>query len=154
MYYSLKKRNTAVSGAPAAARGQLVPVQPAPPAMEQGQPASAPVQPAPVPIQPALPTMEQGQPASASVQPAPVPVQSVNGPRTTQPNNVTSRSNPLCTRAKKNVLKTLAVVSLCFAVCLGPNQIYYFLFNVGIPLSFSSPFFDFSVYMMVTELCH
>ena len=117
MYFSLKRRNTTVSGAPAVAQGQ--------------------------------PAVAHGQPAVAPVHPTLAPVQSVSGTGTTQPNNLIRRINRMSTRAKKNILKTLAVLSVCFAVCLGPNQIYYFLINVGVPLSFSSPFFDFSVYMMV-----
>ncbi len=59
-----------------------------------------------------------------------------------------SRAN----RIRRNILKTLAIVSLCFIICLSPNQIYFFLINIGVDLKFDTPFFDFSVFIMVCNV--
>ena len=50
-------------------------------------------------------------------------------------------------KIRNNILKTLAVVSLAFAICLGPNQFFFFVRNLGVPLAFDTPFHHFSVYM-------
>ena len=50
-------------------------------------------------------------------------------------------------KIRNNILKTLAVVSLAFAICLGPNQFFFFVRNLGVPLAFHTPFHHFSVYM-------
>ena len=59
------------------------------------------------------------------------------------------RKEARANRIRRNILKTLAIVSLCFIICLSPNQIYFFLINIGVDLQFDTPFFDFSVFLMV-----
>ena len=71
--------------------------------------------------------------------------------------NDTGRVNVISTTAnynvqteikiRNNILKTLVVVSLAFAICLGPNQFFFFVKNLGVPLTFHTPFHHFSVYM-------
>ena len=99
------------------------------------------------------PTCSQVEPASSQVQPASQASTSTQNrlSRGVSHSNVTIKQHRLLNKLKRNILKTLAVVSLCFIICLGPNQVYYFLINVGLPLNkpFNNPFFDFSVYMMV-----
>ncbi len=66
----------------------------------------------------------------------------------------TSRNQPddRDTRVKKNIIKTLAIVSLAFIVCLSPNQIYYFLSNIGVDVaSYTTMALDITVYMMFSN---
>ena len=60
---------------------------------------------------------------------------------------------------RKNILKTLALVCLCFIICLGPNQIYFLLINTGFDLPFGTPLYDFTVCLMflncaVNPICY
>ncbi len=55
--------------------------------------------------------------------------------------------------ARKNTIKTLALVAACFIICWSWNQIYYFMFNLGITLDFSSDFFHFTVIMVSCNPC-
>ena len=48
-------------------------------------------------------------------------------------------------RSRRNTIKTLALVSLMYLLCWGPNQIYFFMFNVGYPPDYSSDFYHLSV---------
>ncbi len=55
-------------------------------------------------------------------------------------------------RIKKNIIKTLALVSLAFIICVSPNQIFYFLSNIGVDVgSYSSTELDITVYMMFSN---
>ena len=49
--------------------------------------------------------------------------------------------------ARKNVLQTFLVVSICFVVCWSSEQVYYLLFNLGYDADFNGTFFKFSVVM-------
>ena len=49
-------------------------------------------------------------------------------------------------KVRSNILKTLALVSFCFVFCWAGNQIWFFMFGLGYPLDFSSPFYTFSVF--------
>ena len=48
-------------------------------------------------------------------------------------------------KAKRNVVKTLVLVALCFVFCWSWNQVYYLMFNLGQDLSFNTPFYHFTV---------
>ena len=51
-------------------------------------------------------------------------------------------------QASANILKTLVIVVAAFIICWGPNQIYFFLFNIGLNypyIDFTSTIYHFSV---------
>ena len=56
-------------------------------------------------------------------------------------------------RARRNTIKTLALVALCFVICWSSNQIYYFMFNLGYPEEYSSNFYHFTVLMVFLNCC-
>ena len=56
-------------------------------------------------------------------------------------------------RARKNVIKTLALVSFCFVFCWSWNQIFYTMFNCGYPVNFNSTFYHFTVIMVNCNCC-
>ena len=56
-------------------------------------------------------------------------------------------------RARKNVIKTLALVNLCFVFCWSWNQIYYTMYNCGYPADFNSTFYHFTVVMVNLNCC-
>ena len=56
-------------------------------------------------------------------------------------------------KAKRNVVHTLALVSLMFALCWSFNQIYYLMFNLGYEADFSSDFYNFTVLAIYFNSC-
>ena len=60
-------------------------------------------------------------------------------------------NNDKSNQARKNVIKTLALVAFCYILCWTWNQIYYFMFNLGYPVDFSSNFFHFTIVMMLSN---
>jgi len=56
-------------------------------------------------------------------------------------------------RARSNVIKTLALVTFFFIVCWSCNQIYYLLFALGLNLSFTTAFYNFTVIMVFVNCC-
>ena len=47
--------------------------------------------------------------------------------------------------ARKNVIQTFLIVSICFVACWSCEQVYYLLFNLGFNADFNGMFFKFSV---------
>ncbi|ELU15489.1 hypothetical protein CAPTEDRAFT_120994 [Capitella teleta] len=72
---------------------------------------------------------------------------------------ITQRINPTETRsskisrARKNVIKTLFVVSVCFVFCWIWNQTFYLMFNLGASSDFTSSFYHFTVIMVFCNCC-
>ena len=65
------------------------------------------------------------------------------------------RHNPLSTqneKAKKNVAKTLAIVTACYFICWMPNKIYIILYLTGITSSFGV-IFRFTVILVFINCC-
>lgn len=56
-------------------------------------------------------------------------------------------------RARKNVIKTLALVNTCFLFCWSWNQIYYTMYNCGFNADFNSTFYHFTVIMVFFNCC-
>ena len=56
-------------------------------------------------------------------------------------------------KAKTNVLKTLVLLSSCFFLCWGWNVTLFLLFTLGVPLSFDTTFYNFSVFMININCC-
>ena len=54
----------------------------------------------------------------------------------------------------KNVLKTLALVSLTFIICWAPNTVVFALYITGFDtMLFSTDFYDFTVYLVFLNCC-
>ena len=57
-------------------------------------------------------------------------------------------------RARANVIKTLATVSLFFVFCWAWNQTYYLMYYLGYPhVDFTSGFYNFTVIMVFLNCC-
>ena len=56
-------------------------------------------------------------------------------------------------RVSRNILKTLALVSLCFILCWVWNQVYFLLFNLGFNIDLTNWFFEFTVYAAFVNCC-
>ena len=56
-----------------------------------------------------------------------------------------SNRDVIVTNAKKNVIKTLAIVSLCFLLCWIGNNIYVILYISGFPVNFNSVLYHMTV---------
>ena len=50
--------------------------------------------------------------------------------------------------ARKNTIKTLLIVGLCFIICWSQNQVRYLMFNCGYDLNFKSTYYQFTVVMI------
>ena len=50
--------------------------------------------------------------------------------------------------ARRNTIKTLLIVGLCFIICWSQNQIIYFMYNCGYNVKFNSVYFDFTILMV------
>ena len=66
-----------------------------------------------------------------------------------------SRSNQTnkLTKAKANVLKTLVLLTALFFLCWVWNTVFIFLFSIGVKISTTGPFYNFSVFMMNINCC-
>ena len=56
-------------------------------------------------------------------------------------------------RARANVIKILILVGLFFMLCWGPNQIMYFINNLGVHLDYTAWYFHFSVMLTSANCC-
>lgn len=56
-------------------------------------------------------------------------------------------------KARRNVIKTLAQVFACFVFCWSWNQIYFALFNFGYPLNLVGTFYQFTVVFVFANSC-
>ncbi len=56
-------------------------------------------------------------------------------------------------RARRNIIKTLAIVSLCFVLCWVCNQMFFLLYALGYPSDFTSEFYHFSIVAMFLNCC-
>ena len=50
--------------------------------------------------------------------------------------------------ARKNTIKTLLIVGLCFIICWSQNQVIYFMYNCGSEVNFNTTYFQFTVVMV------
>ena len=56
-------------------------------------------------------------------------------------------------RIQKNLMKTLVIVTLCFALCWSWNQFYFLLINLGYNFSYDSSFYYFTLLMGYSNSC-
>ena len=50
--------------------------------------------------------------------------------------------------ARRNTIKTLLIVGLCFIICWSQNQILFFMYNCGYDIQFNGVYFDFTLLMV------
>ena len=50
--------------------------------------------------------------------------------------------------ARRNTIKTLILVGLCFIICWSQNEFFYLIYNFGYPLDFNSTYYHFTVLMV------
>ena len=50
--------------------------------------------------------------------------------------------------ARRNTIKTLLIVALCFIICWSQNQVRYFMHNCGYEIDFSGTYHQFTVLMV------
>ena len=50
--------------------------------------------------------------------------------------------------ARRNTIKTLLIVGLCFIICWSQNEILFFMYNCGYDIQFNSVYFDFTLLMV------
>ncbi len=56
-------------------------------------------------------------------------------------------------RGRRNTIKTLALVALCFVLCWSWNQMYYLMMNLGFPEDYESNFYHFTVIAVFLNSC-
>ena len=56
-------------------------------------------------------------------------------------------------RARRNVLKTLVIIVICYILCNSWNQFTFLAFNFGYPVDFTSAFYNFTVIAMFANSC-
>ena len=56
-------------------------------------------------------------------------------------------------RASQTLVKTLLACVITFGVCWTPNQVWYLLFNVGVPMAPGGPFQHITVILAVGNSC-
>ena len=56
-------------------------------------------------------------------------------------------------KARRNIFKTLMIVTVCFVVCWVWNQVYFIIFNFGYPLNFTNKFYHFTVVAVYFNSC-
>ena len=66
--------------------------------------------------------------------------------------NVVIRTT-LMSKARRNVIKTLFIVCICFVACWTWNQVFFLLYNTDYEVSFSSGFYHFTVYAAFINSC-
>ncbi len=71
-------------------------------------------------------------------------------------NDADGASNPktdMMSRARRNVIKTVFIVCMCFVACWIGNQVFFLLYNIGYEVSFTSWFYHFTVYAAFINCC-
>ena len=66
--------------------------------------------------------------------------------------NVNVRSSEM-SKAKRNVIKTLFIVSLSFVACWTWNQVFFLLYSIGYKLSMTTWLYHFTVYAAFINCC-
>ena len=61
--------------------------------------------------------------------------------------------SPVNKQISHNVVKTMAIVSLAFVICLGPNKVIYFYGNIGGVVDWKGVLYRFSVVSSFANMC-
>ena len=67
-----------------------------------------------------------------------------SGPNTTV-TQITDTSRDKFELARRNTIKTLLIVGLCFIICWSQIEIMYLLYNCGYDINFNTPYIQFAV---------
>ena len=60
----------------------------------------------------------------------------------------TDTSKDMFELARRNTIKTLLIVGLCFIICWSQNQVRYFMYNCGFEIDFLGTYHQFTVLMV------
>ena len=50
--------------------------------------------------------------------------------------------------ARRNTIKTLLIVGLCFIICWSQNQVIWFMYNCGYDLDFNNTYYQYTILMV------
>jgi hypothetical protein len=64
-----------------------------------------------------------------------------------------SQAGNTMSRARRNIIKTLVIVCICFVLCWTWNEVLYILFFLGYPVNFGSSFYHFTVVAVFCNSC-
>lgn len=88
--------------------------------------------------------------ATAPVQPT---GQEANDANLTEGNQARKSKGDSWSRARRNVIYTLSLISLLFALCWSMNQIYYLMMTLGYPPDYTSTFYNITVMAVHLNAC-
>ena len=71
----------------------------------------------------------------------------LNLPQLNQHGNISSRGDKFQI-ARRNTIKTLLIVGLCFIICWSNNQVYYLMFNLGYDVDWNGIYYQFTILMV------
>ena len=91
-----------------------------------------------------------------SFSPADVPYTIDNGPGSTgdvcltfpQAKNVCTSNKDKFQIARRNTIKALLMVGLCFIICWSNNQIYYLMYYLGYDVNWNGTYYHFTILMV------
>lgn len=64
-----------------------------------------------------------------------------------------SNAETITNRVRRNVIRTLLIVSACFIACWSPNQLLYAMINMGVVKLLTNKFFHLSVCLVYLNSC-
>ena len=50
--------------------------------------------------------------------------------------------------ARRNTIKTVLIVGLCFIICWSQSEVFYLMYNFGYPINWNSTYFHYTVLMV------
>ena len=56
-------------------------------------------------------------------------------------------------QARNNVLRTCFIVAVCYFICWAPNVIHFFVYNLGVRVSFTTPLYHLTAIMVYLNGC-
>ncbi len=68
-------------------------------------------------------------------------------------NGVARTADDKFIRGRKNTIKTLFIVAVCFLVCWTWNQVHFFMFNLGVTFRFTTAVYHVQVMMVYLNTC-
>ena len=71
--------------------------------------------------------------------------------QTAKANTITQGTNTAKDKfqlARRNTIKTLLIVGLCFIICWSQNQILYVMYNCGYELDYNNTYYQYTILMV------
>ncbi|XP_077996479.1 somatostatin receptor type 2-like [Glandiceps talaboti] len=56
-------------------------------------------------------------------------------------------------KARRNVIKMLCMIVITFLVCFTPNQVIFFMYNLGYEIDFNATYYQISVFLVFANSC-